>query len=144
MLKFLKILTIRLQILLILTYNKVIANWKRSDLTLQNNLYRDFYQKSLVPAGLSDKKAFLDIQPGMLHTHLLIGLQGHQQDDGEFFNWNVTIYKSDSSGIYDGCKPVYASTLYDTFDDAVEAARNIEKEILSDQLHIMRQQEKIS
>jgi hypothetical protein len=111
---------------------------------LQNNLYRDFYKKSLVPAGLSDKKAFLDLQPDMLHTHLLIGLQGHQEDGREFYLWNVTIYKSDSSGIYDAGKPVYASTLYDRFDEAVEAARNIEKEILSDQLHAVRQQEKIS
>jgi hypothetical protein len=111
---------------------------------LQNNLYRDFYKKSLVPAGLSDKKAFLDIQPDMLHTHLLIGLQGHQKEGSEFYNWNVAIYKSDSFGIYDAGTPVYASTLYDRFDEAVEAARNIEKEILSDQLHTMRQQEKIS
>lgn len=111
---------------------------------MQNNLYRDFYEKSLVPAGLSDKKALLDIQPDKLHTHLLIGLQGHQEDGREFYHWNVTIYKSDSSGIYDAGKPVYASSLYDRFDDAVEAARNIEKEILSDQLHAVRQQEKIS
>ena len=111
---------------------------------MQNNLYRDFYEKSLVLAGLSDKKAFLDIQPDVLHTHLLIGLQGHQEDGREFYHWTVTIYKSDSSGIYDAGKPVYASTLYDRFDDAVEAARNIEKEIHSDQLHAMRQQEKIS
>jgi hypothetical protein len=144
LLKFLKILTIHLQILSFLTYNKVIAYCKRSDFTLQNNLYREFYQKSLMPAGLSDKQAFLDIQNDMLHTHLLIGLQGHQKGDSEYFNWNVTIYKSDSSGIYDAGKPVYASTLFDRFDDAVEAARNIEKEILSDQLHTMRKQEKIS
>lgn len=111
---------------------------------MQNTLYRDFYQKSLVQAGLSDKKAFIDTQPDLLHTHLMIGLQGHQKEDSEYFNWNVTIYKSDSSGIYDAGKPVYASALFDTFDDAVEAARNIEKEILSDQLHTMRQQEKIS
>ncbi len=111
---------------------------------MQNNVYRDFYKKSLVPAGLSDKKAFLDIQPDMLHTHLLIGLQGHQKEGSEFYNWNVAIYKSDSFGIYDAGTPVYASTLYDRFDEAVEAARNIEKEILSDQLHTMRQQEKIS
>lgn len=111
---------------------------------MQNHFYRDFYKKSLVPAGLSDKEAFLDIQPDMLHTHLLIGLQGYQEDDREFYHWNVTIYKSDSSGIYDANKPVYTSTLYDRFDDAVEAARNIEKEIRSDQLHALRQQEKIS
>ncbi|ESU32790.1 hypothetical protein G3A_09510 [Bacillus sp. 17376] len=111
---------------------------------MQNNLYRDFYEKSLVPAGLSDKKAFLDLQPDMLHTHLLIGLQGHQEDGREFYHWNVTIYKSDSSGNYDAGKPVYTSTLYDRFDEAVEAARNIEKEILSDPLHAVRQQEKIS
>ncbi|MCM3573006.1 MULTISPECIES: hypothetical protein [Mesobacillus] len=111
---------------------------------MQNNSYRDFYQKSLVPAGLSDKKAFLEIQPDVLHTHLIIGLQGHQDNDREFYHWNVTIYKSDSSGIYDADKPVYESTLYDRFDDAVEAARKIEKEIRSDQLHALRQQEKIS
>lgn len=111
---------------------------------MQNNLYRDFYQKSLMPAGLSDKKAFLEIQADMLHTHLMIGLQGHQKNGSDYFNWNVIIYKSDSSGIYDAGKPVYASSVYDTFDDAVEAARNIEKEILSDQLHTMRQHEKIS
>jgi hypothetical protein len=111
---------------------------------LQNNLYRDFYKKSLMPAGLSDKKAFFDLQPDMLHTHLLIGLQGHQEDGRKYYNWNVTIYKSDSSGIYDAGKPVYASTLYNTFDEAVEAARNMEKEILSDQLHAVCQQVKIS
>ena len=111
---------------------------------MQNNLYRDFYEKSLVPAGLSDKKAFLDFQSELMHTHLLIGLQGHQEDGLEFYHWKVTIYKSDSSGIYDAGKPVYASTVYDRFDDAVEAARNIEKEILSDQLHTVCQQEKIS
>ncbi|MBT2683609.1 hypothetical protein [Bacillus sp. ISL-37] len=111
---------------------------------MQNNLYRDFYKKALMPAGLSDKKAFLDLQPDMLHTHLLIGLQGHPEDGREYYHWNVTIYKSDSAGIYDAGKPVYASTLYDRFDEAVEAARNIEKEILSDQLHAVCQQEKIS
>jgi hypothetical protein len=111
---------------------------------LQNNLYREFYAKSLVPAGLTDKKAFLDIQPDVLYTHLLIGLQGHQEDGREFYHWNVTIFKSSSSGIYDAGKPVYASTLYDTFDDAAEAARNIEKEIRNDQLHTVHQQEKIS
>lgn len=111
---------------------------------MQTSLYREFYQKSLLPAGLSDKEAFLDPQPNMVHTHLLIGLQGHQDDCREFYHWNVTIYKADLSGIYDAGKPVYVSTLYDRFDDAVAAARNIEKEIRSDQLHTMRQQEKIS
>ncbi|WLR53703.1 hypothetical protein LC048_14360 [Mesobacillus subterraneus] len=111
---------------------------------MQNNLYRDFYKKSLMPAGVSDKKVFLDLQADMLHTHLLIGLQDHQEDGREYYHWNVTIYTSDSSGVYDAGKPVYASTLYDRFDEAVEAARNIEKEILSDQLHAVRPQEKIS
>lgn len=111
---------------------------------MQNTLYRDFYKKSLIPAGLSDKKTFLDIQPDLLHTHLLIGLQGHQEVGKEFYHWNVTIYKSDSSGIYDGGRPVYESALYDRFDDAVDAARNIEKEIRNDQLHAVCKQEKIS
>jgi hypothetical protein len=111
---------------------------------LQNEIYRDFYKKALIPAGSSDSKAFMDIQPDLLHTHLLIGLQGHQENGKEYYHWNVTIFKSDSAGSYDACKPIYASSLYNKFDDAVEAARNIEKEIRNDQLHTVRQQEKIS
>ncbi|RSD28229.1 hypothetical protein [Mesobacillus subterraneus] len=111
---------------------------------MQNNHYREFYGKALVPAGLNDRKTFLGIQPDLLQTHLLIGLQGLPEDGREFYHWNVTIYKSDSEGIYDACRPIYASSSYDRFDDAVEAARKLEKEILNDNLHTIRQQEKIS
>jgi hypothetical protein len=112
--------------------------------TLQNAYYREFYKKALIPAGSSDKKTFLEIHTDLPYTHLLIGLQGRQIDEKDYYHWNVTIYKSDSSGIYDACKPVYSSALFDRFDDAVEAARNIEKEVLNDQLHSVRLQEKIS
>jgi hypothetical protein len=111
---------------------------------LQNPLYRDFYVKSLITAGISDQKNFLDIHPDLIQTHLVIGLQGHQEEDKDFYHWNVMIYTSDQNGVYDAGKPVYATALYDRFDDAVDAARNIEKEIRNDQLHLMRQQEKIS
>ncbi|CAM3762753.1 hypothetical protein [Mesobacillus thioparans] len=111
---------------------------------MQNSLYREFYRKSLVPAGLCDQESFLGIQPDLFYTHLMIGLQGHQVEGKESFHWNVTIYKSDSSGIYDGGKPVYASEMYDRFDDAMLAARTIEKEIRNDELHLIQQQEKIS
>lgn len=123
---------------------KLYPNVKGVKFTLQNSLYRDFYEKSLVPAGQSDIKTFLNLQSELLHTHLMIGLQGHQEEDRDFYHWNVMIYSSDSSGIYEAGKPVYASTLYDRFDDALEAARKIEKEIRNDQLHTVPQQEKIS
>ncbi|WP_079508221.1 hypothetical protein [Mesobacillus jeotgali] len=111
---------------------------------MQNSLYRDFYVTSLVPAGVTDQKNFLDIQPDLILTHLMIGLQGHQEEGKDFYHWNVTIYKSDQNGIYDGVNPVYASALYERFDDAVDAARRIEKDIRNDQLHLMHLQEKIS
>jgi hypothetical protein len=111
---------------------------------LQNEYYRDFYEKALIPAGTSDKKTFLDIQPDFLHTHMMIGLQGLQTDGKDYYNWHVIIYKSDSNGIYDVCTPIYSSTTYDKFNDAVEAARKIEKEIRNDQLHTVCLQEKIS
>lgn len=111
---------------------------------MQNSLYRDFYGKSLVLAGLSDQKSFLGIQPDLFHTHLMIGLQGHQEKDKDFFHWSVAIYKSDSSGIYDASKPVYASEKFERFDDAMLEARKLEKEIRNDELHLMRHQEKIS
>lgn len=111
---------------------------------MQHAYYREFYEKALIQAGNSDKKTFLDIHTDLLHTHLLIGLQGHQVDAKEYYHWNVTIYKSDSTGIYDACTPIYSSASFDRFDDAVEAARNIEKEVRNDQLHTARLQEKIS
>lgn len=115
---------------------------------MQNDNYRDFYQKALIPAGKSDRESFLEIQPdsenNVLHTHLLIGLQGRKLDNIEYYNWKVTIYKADSDGIYDARIPIYSSELYDRFDDAVEAARTIEKDVRYDQLHAVRQQEKIS
>lgn len=111
---------------------------------MQNEYYRDFYQKALIQAGQSDKKAFLDEHPDLLHTHLLIGLQGTPAEGSEYYHWNVTIYKSDAFGFYDGCTPVYSSALFDRFDDAVDAAGNIEMKIRHDQLHAVRLQEKIS
>jgi hypothetical protein len=111
---------------------------------LQNEYYRDFYGKALIQAGNSDKKNYLDIHPDLLHTHLLIGLQGHQVDDKEYYHWNVIIYKSDSAGFYDAGTPIFSSDSFDRFDDAVEAARNIEIEVRNDQLHTVMLQEKIS
>lgn len=111
---------------------------------MQNAYYRDFYEISLIPAGSSDKKSFLDIQPDLLRTHLLLGLQGLQAECKDYYNWHVVIYKSDSNGIYDICTPIYSSTTYDKFNDAVEAARKIEKDIRNDQLHTLCFQEKIS
>lgn len=115
---------------------------------MQNADYRDFYQKALIPAGMRDRKSFLETQPDtkdqMLHTHLLVGLQGLQLDNRECFNWKVTIYKADPHGLYDASTPIYSSELYDRFDDAVEAARTIEKDVRNDQLHTVREQEKIS
>ncbi|MEH7886499.1 hypothetical protein V7654_19535 [Bacillus sp. JJ1609] len=111
---------------------------------MQNAYYREFYEKALIQAGNSDKKTFLDIQPDLVHTHLLIGLQGHPVDDKEYYHWNVTIYKSDSGRFYDACTPIFSSAPFDRFDDAVEAARNIEKEVRNDQLHNVMLQEKIS
>ncbi|HAQ06397.1 MAG TPA: hypothetical protein DCR24_02275 [Bacillus bacterium] len=115
---------------------------------MQTADYREFYQKALVPAGMNDRKFFLDTHPDTqdqkLHTHLLIGLQGRQLDNREYYNWKVIIYKADPYGIYDACTPIYSSELYDRFDDAVEAARTIEKDVTNDQLHTHREQEKIS
>lgn len=111
---------------------------------MQNEYYRDFYEKALIQAGQSDKKAFLDNHPDLLQTHLLLGLQGAPADGSNYYHWNVIIYKSDAFGIYEACTPVYTSSFYDRFDDAVDAARNIEKKIRNDQLHSERVQEKIS
>jgi len=110
---------------------------------LQTSFYRDFYQKSLVPAELSDQESFLGIQPDLFTTHLMIGLQGHQEEGKNFYQWNVIIYQSDSSGIYDARKPVYVSEKLDRFDDALDEARKLEKEIRNEELHSMSHQEKI-
>ena len=115
---------------------------------MQKADYREFYQKALIPAGMSDRKSFLETYPDTkdqtLHTHLLIGLQGRQLDNREYYTWKVTIYRADSLGLYDACTPIYSSESYYRFDDAVEAARTIEKDVRNDQLHTVREQEKIS
>ncbi|WP_210366296.1 hypothetical protein [Bacillus sp. REN3] len=111
---------------------------------MKNAFYRDFYDKALIPAGANDRKAFLELQQDMLPGHLLIGLQGQKATGKEYYHWNVLVYQTDSAGFADGAPPVYTSSSYDRFDDAVEAARKLENEVRNDLLHAVLLQEKIS
>lgn len=115
---------------------------------MQNELYREFYGKTLIPAGILDRKSFSGDNPNLeghlVSTHLLVGIQGKQIENSPSFQWHAIIFKSDSLGNYDANAPIYSSDLYDKFDAAVEAARIIENEVRHDQLHVICFQERIS
>jgi hypothetical protein len=115
---------------------------------LQNEFYREFYDKALIPAGTLDRKSFSgdqqDLEEHLVSTHMLVGLQGTPNGNSSHLQWHVTIFKADSQGHYDASDPIYSSDLYDKFDAAVEASRIIENEVRHDQLHIICFQEKIS
>lgn len=115
---------------------------------MQNEFYREFYDKALIPAGIVDRKSFFgdnpDLEDHLVSTHLLVGIQGKQIENSSCFEWHVIIFKSDSLGNYDANAPIYSSDLYNRFDVAVEAAKIIENEVRHDQLHVICFQERIS
>jgi hypothetical protein len=111
--------------------------------------YRDFYQKALLPIGLTDRAELIkteyndDLQ--QLTTHWLIALDGElASNSNEFYHWKVKIYPSNSEGAFKWNKPFYSSPALDSFDKAIELARSYEKYSKNDQILSSNLQDKIS
>lgn len=101
--------------------------------------YRDFYQKSLIPAELSDPATSPD------HTHWLIALEGQLKDqEKEYYCWKVSVYPSNSNGSFFWNQELYSSPLYDCIHKAFEHAKEIESNVKDDQGNFLKRTEKIS
>jgi hypothetical protein len=112
--------------------------------------YRNFYQKALIPIGLTDRTGLTKTESNntdlpLFTTHWLIALDGELASNSkEYYHWKVKIYPSDSEGTFKWNKPFYSSSALDSFDKAIELARSYENYSINDQLVSTNLQNKIS
>ncbi|MBT2756223.1 hypothetical protein [Mesobacillus foraminis] len=100
---------------------------------MQNEHYRDFYGRALIPAGSCDSKLFIDHFSGQsIPSHWFIALEGKTALASTKFEWIVSVFPSDSAGIYDANAPCYTSICFDSIHEAIETARHIETELRND------------
>ncbi|PLR97497.1 hypothetical protein [Bacillus sp. T33-2] len=111
---------------------------------MQNQNYRDFYQKALIPIGSNDQQSLDDSRLAQGLTHWLIALEGHAVKESDLYRWKVSVFQADCDGIFNANSPFYSSPLFDVFQDAYETSRDIESVIKNDQLYSVYVEEKIS
>lgn len=112
---------------------------------MQNENYRDFYGRALIPAGSCNSKLFIEQFSGQAQpSHWFIALEGQAMAESPKFEWKVSVFPSDSAGIYDANAPCYTSIFFDNIHKAIETARHIESELLNDSSSAATPQEKIS
>lgn len=112
--------------------------------------YRNFYQKALIPIGLKDQTAMMDLKyhkksPPLLSTHWLIALESIPTSSlKEYDYWKVFIYPSHSDHSFQWEQPFYSSPEMESLDQALSVARRLETCCKGDELLSTDLQEKIS
>lgn len=111
--------------------------------------HRDFYQKALLPIGLTDfselKRSAFNANHQQLTTHWLIALDGEPSTNSkEIFHWKVKVYPSNSEGAFKWNNPFCTSSALDSFDKAIELARSYEEYSRNDQLIATKLQNRIN
>lgn len=92
--------------------------------------------------GQKDRTALQD--SGSEFTHWLVALEGRPRAGDVYYLWEATVYPANYQGFFNYYKPLYKSSLFDCFDEAYEAVRNLEKLIRNDDLSSLSIKEKIS
>ena len=108
--------------------------------------YRDFYQTALIPIGVTDQAALIDLHsPPLFSSHWLIALvavpSAHLK---EYYHWKVLLYPSNSNSSFQWDQPYYASPEMHSVHKALELARRLKTCCMSDELHTANLQEQIS
>lgn len=112
--------------------------------------YRDFYQKALIPIGLKDQAALLDLDfhqanQTLFPSHWLIALESVLASSiKEYYHWKVSIYPSNFHGTFQWDHPFYSFPPLESIDNALEIVRMLEAYCKSDELLATNLQEKIS
>ncbi|MEW9050264.1 MAG: hypothetical protein AB2392_03855 [Neobacillus sp.] len=106
--------------------------------------YHDFYQKALIPIGLTDQLALEEMNDSNW-THWLIAVEGEQLAQPKiYYNWKVSIYPADGEGDFNWKKPYYCSPRMESMADANHLASSFVKTSKLDKLFSLNLQEKIS
>lgn len=87
--------------------------------------YREFYPKSLISMGEKDRTAINDHESRL--THWIVSLEGYPRSEEEYYLWEVSIYPADCEGTFNWNTALYRSSLYESFDEAYEAAICLEQ-----------------
>ncbi|MDX8365753.1 hypothetical protein [Cytobacillus sp. IB215665] len=104
--------------------------------------YRDFYQKSCICMGESDRSKFVEqIQDQVDHTnmatHWLIALEGEPIDNNsEIYIWKVIVFPAYVDGMFHYQNPQVLIKSIHSIHKAVELAKELETHIKSDCLLI--------
>ncbi|MFD2443309.1 hypothetical protein ACFSO7_04850 [Bacillus sp. CGMCC 1.16607] len=91
----------------------------------------EFYPKSIIPIGMKDKQALKIIHEGTVHlleaTHWLITLKENinpiQNQDQQ---WQVCLVPTDLEGRYTWSQPFFASTCFDSIEQAIDISCELE------------------
>jgi hypothetical protein len=98
--------------------------------------FREFYQRALIPIGENDRLSALK---GSLNldscSHWLLALEGNEVDQYTgVYHWKVVIYPAKTNGHCNYELPYFVSTLFNTFNTAIDSIRDLEKLARDDQL----------
>jgi hypothetical protein len=110
--------------------------------------YHDFYQKALIPIGVTDLISLQESQeffPNSPSTHWLIAVEGVQLPQSKiYYHWKVSIYPADSEGDFNWKKPYYCSPNMELIDHANSFASSLVEASINDNLSSSVILEKIS
>jgi hypothetical protein len=98
--------------------------------------FREFYQRALIHIGENDRLSALKCTANSDRcTHWLLALEGNVvSQETEAYHWKVVVYPTNKKGSCDYNDPLFVSTLYFSFNDAVDYIRKLEKMAQDDQL----------
>ncbi|WP_027410303.1 hypothetical protein [Anoxybacteroides tepidamans] len=101
--------------------------------------YEDFYPRSFIPIGESDRSTFLqtfseNTDMLLLATHWFVALEGSPiQPNSHIYHWKVVVYPATADTVFYYDYPHFSSPPIQSFHDASLLAKEIETQIKADE-----------